>query len=154
MRLYLIRHGEAAPEEVDPNRPLTPKGRRQAERVASFLRPLGISVSAVWHSGKLRAAQTAEILASGVNSTSGVLERKGLGPMDPVDPVREAVEKADGDLMVVGHLPLLEKLASSLVLGSEDRDLATFLEVSAVCLEGGRDPGWRIAWMVSPETLP
>ncbi|MFQ5692779.1 MAG: histidine phosphatase family protein, partial [Nitrospinota bacterium] len=47
MRLYLIRHGEAASAEADAKRPLTPKGREQAERVARFLRPLGLSVSAV-----------------------------------------------------------------------------------------------------------
>jgi len=62
MRLYLVQHGEAKREEEDPSRPLTENGRREVEIVAKFLSEAGIKIDKILHSGKLRAAQTAEIL--------------------------------------------------------------------------------------------
>ncbi len=153
MRLYLVRHGEAAPERVDPERPLTEKGREEAQRVARFIQPLGLRVSAVWHSGRLRAAQTAEILAPAVASAKGVMEHPGLAPMDPVEGVREELLNAGEDLMVVGHMPFLGKLASSLLVGNETREVVTFPEVALLCLEGGEAQGFTIAWMVTPQIL-
>ena len=160
MRLYLVRHGEAVSEEADPARPLSSRGREQAGKVARFLKPLGISVGSVQHSGKLRAAQTAEILAGSIASAEGVRERPGLGPMEPVEPMADEIGEAEADLMIVGHLPFLGRLASRLILGDAGRDIVTFREATTVCLEGepsaGDLPGrgWRIAWTVTPEALP
>ena len=63
MRLYLVQHGQAKSEELDPQRGLTEQGVQDVERLAAFLKPLSLAVQVVWHSGKTRAAQTAEILA-------------------------------------------------------------------------------------------
>ena len=60
MKLYLVQHGEACAEDVDPERPLTAQGRADVERLAAFLQQAGIQVGRVIHSGKLRAEQTAE----------------------------------------------------------------------------------------------
>ncbi len=152
MRIYLVRHGEALPEEQDPRRPLSTKGREQAEVMARFLKAKGISVGAVWHSDKLRAVQTANLLGSSVHSATGVMERKGLAPMDPVVPIADEVAQSSEDRMIIGHLPFLSKLVSLLVMGSEAWDIISFGEVTAVCLEGDPHQGWRIAWMMTPET--
>ena len=64
MRLYLVQHGEALPKQVDPERPLSERGRSDVARVADFLKGAGIRVTRVAHSGKTRARQTAELLAS------------------------------------------------------------------------------------------
>lgn len=153
MRLYLVRHGEATSEQMNPERPLTEKGRREALKVARFIQPLRLRVSAVWHSGKLRARQTAEILATAVASEKGVLERPGLAPMDPIEGVREEIVSAEEDLMVVGHMPFLGKLASALLVGNEGLEVVAFREVSLLCLEGGQEQGFTIAWMVTPQVL-
>lgn len=117
MRVYLVRHGEARPKDVDPERHLTERGAADVEKIASFLKPLGLCVDAVWHSGKARAAQTAEILGRSVESTRGVLTRDGLAPNDPVAPVKEELDAAAEDLMLVGHLPFMARLAAELVTG-------------------------------------
>ena len=63
MRLYLVQHGEALSKDVDPERALSDAGRADAERLARFLAPRRLTLSRVLQSGKLRAQQTAEILA-------------------------------------------------------------------------------------------
>jgi phosphohistidine phosphatase len=63
MRLYLVQHGEAKPEEEDPAHHLTERGFADLQKVADLLRPLKLAVLAIWHSGKPRAVQTAQILA-------------------------------------------------------------------------------------------
>ena len=55
MRAYLVQHGEAHPEEVSPERELTPRGRSDVERVAALLANGGVRVAKVYHSGKTRA---------------------------------------------------------------------------------------------------
>lgn len=67
MRLYLVQHGEAKKEEEDPLRPLSERGREDVQRVAKYVEKLDIKASIIFHSGKLRAKQTAEILAEKLN---------------------------------------------------------------------------------------
>lgn len=154
MRLYLVQHGEAKSKDVDPGRPLTEKGARDVEKVAAFLKPLGLSVGAVRQSGKARAAETAEILARSLAVKEGVVERAGLAPNDPVVPVKEEIARAAGDLMIVGHLPFLGKLAALLVAGAESADVVSFRNGGVVCLERGRGGSWSVLWAVTPEVLP
>jgi phosphohistidine phosphatase len=62
MELYLMQHGEARAKEEDPDRPLTDAGQATVERVAQRAAGLGLRVDAIYHSGILRARQTAEIV--------------------------------------------------------------------------------------------
>ena len=64
MRLYLVQHGEAQPEAVSPERELSAQGRLDVERLADFLGGRGVRAARVYHRGKTRARQTAEILAA------------------------------------------------------------------------------------------
>lgn len=63
MKLYLVQHGEAKRKEEDPSRPLTNKGIKDAEKVAKYISKLEVKAKKIFHSGKLRAKQTAEIYA-------------------------------------------------------------------------------------------
>jgi phosphohistidine phosphatase len=155
MRLYLVQHGEADPEEVDPSRGLSVKGQADVKRVAKFLKPLNLSVKAVRHSGKKRAAQTADILAQSLSSADGVVQHAGLAPMDPVGPIKQEVETdAPRDYMLVGHLPFMGKLASLLTAGSEDADVVAFRNGGVICLERDDTGTWHVRWMVTPDMLP
>lgn len=153
MRLFLVQHGEARPEDVDPQRHLTPKGLGDVTGVAEFLRPLDLRVAAVWHSGKHRARQTAEVLAAAVSPKARAEPREGLAPKDPVAPVRKQIERTSDDLMIVGHQPFLGRLAASLVTGHESREVVGFRYAGVVCLERDEGGDWRVAWMVVPELL-
>lgn len=153
MWVYLVRHGEALPKQVDPERGLSEEGKQDAKKVAAFLKGQAIEVEAVWESGKKRATQTAEIMARALTSKAGVVRQAGMAPMDPVTPIVEKLSSLEGDYMLVGHMPFLSNLASRLVLGMEDPEVVLFREVTVVCLEKGLNGQWTVAWMVTPGLL-
>jgi phosphohistidine phosphatase len=153
MRLYLVQHAESKSEAEDPSRGLTDKGQSDVKKVAAFLKPLGLTVTAVWHSGKTRALQTAEILAQAVSAGHGVIKHDGLAPLDSVQPIQDEISRESEDLMIVGHLPFMGKLASVLAAGSESADAVAFQQGGVVCLERDDKAVWRIHWAVTHEVV-
>jgi phosphohistidine phosphatase len=113
MIVYLVRHGDAVPEEKDPARPLSAKGRAEVEATARKLGDEGARVEEIWHSGKLRAKETAELIARILNVTK-VIEKKGLKPDDPVTPIAELLRKTNKTILIAGHLPFIPKLIAVL----------------------------------------
>ena len=84
MRIYLVQHGEAASKDVDPQRPLTQKGRQDVTKTANFLMASGAHIDMIWHSTKTRAIETAGIFAKALSPCKGTLEKEGLnfdGPL-------------------------------------------------------------------------
>jgi phosphohistidine phosphatase len=151
MCIYLVQHGESKSEEEDPQRHLTDRGIDEVRRVVDFLRPLELVVDAVWHSGKTRAQQTGELLAEVLRAR--LVERAGLGPKDQVTATKQALEQIDGNLMIVGHMPFLGKLAALLVTGSEENEIVEFQFGSVLCMECRDDLNWKVAWMITPALL-
>jgi phosphohistidine phosphatase len=153
MKLYLVRHGQALPERVDPQRSLSEPGEEGVRCVAAFLAPLGLRVGRVLHSGKRRAQQTAELLADAIGAARNIEPVPGLKPMDDVEPFAYAVNGWSEDTMVVGHLPFLEKLLSRLVTGNQDCPAVLFLPGTIACLGSDEDGTWSIMWVIGPELL-
>ena len=154
MKLYLVQHGDAVDKEVDPDRPLSESGMRDVEKISSVLEGAGVQVHTIWHSGKTRARQTAERLAQAVAPDADVEESRGLAPKDNVGPLAEELEKHEGDLAIVGHLPHLCKLASSLLMSDEDADTISFQKGGVVCLERDEAGAWHVDWMIVPRLFP
>ncbi len=154
MKIYLMQHGVALSKEVDAERSLSDQGRNDIERVADFLRTAGIRVTRVAHSGKTRARQSAEILASAVLKSGSPELLDGIDPKDPVMPFAELVSVWDEDSMVVGHLPFMSRAVCLLLTGDEEHASVDFLPGSLVCLEREKDGPWGLAWMVRPELFP
>lgn len=155
MKIYLVQHGKPVPKEEDPGRPLSARGREDVARIANFLKGAAVEVGSVFHSGKTRARQTAEIMTASLQLGSKPIEKKGLSPLDDVGAVAEEINRNGQDLMLVGHLPHLGKLASFLTTGSESSSVVSFQQGGVVCLrsdEGVTD--WAIAWMLVPEIIP
>ncbi len=153
MKLYLIQHGEATSEQVDPRRPLTTQGREDVRQVASLLKTARVKPALIYHSEKLRAKQTAEIIASAMAAPELIKERKGLLPQDAINDLTQEISRSANDLMIVGHLPFLSKLATFLLLGKEEGNLIAFQQGGVVCLKRTEDQRWQVAWMVVPEIL-
>jgi len=163
MKLYLVQHAKAASKQADPQRPLTEEGRRDIQRVIAFIKPLNLCVDYLWHSGKRRAEQTAELLAEVVRINKTQTTHDGLGPNDNVTALRNELvsgqprpsQRGEGqqDIMIVGHLPFLGKLASLLLTGSESADTVAFKNGGIVCLRRSAENQWQIDWMVTPELL-
>ena len=147
--ILLVRHGKAHSEREDPERSLTPEGRREVEAMARFLEPLRLPVTAIRHSTKTRARQTAEILAAALHPGRGVAERAGLSPNDPVDPIAYELRAGGEGLCLVGHLPFMDRLAARLVGASPELGVARFAPASVLALERTETGGWAVAWMVT-----
>jgi len=154
MRLYIVRHGEALPKAIDASRPLSERGRREVQKVAEFLKPLGLHVREIWHSGKTRAAQTAEIIASAIVSDMGLKAVEGMAPDDAVSPFLARIVEAEGDVLLVGHLPFLDKMASALIAGNESVEVFTLPAGGVACMERSADGIWRLVWMIDPNIIP
>ena len=58
--IVLVHHAQAIRSEVDAQRPLSETGRAHAERLAHETAARGVKPDVIWHSGKLRARQTAD----------------------------------------------------------------------------------------------
>ena len=149
MFLYVFRHGDAKPRHEDPQRGLSDRGREEVQAVCAAFSRSKPQVEAIWHSGKTRAAQTAELLGARLHIDERVRSRSGLNPNDPLPPLLESIGSHDGNLVVVGHLPQLGKLVSALLLGAE-QDFLDFPSAGLVCLESSAD-SWSLNWFLTPE---
>ncbi len=150
MELILWRHAEAATGEPDTARPLTERGRRQAERMARFLAPRLPAELRVIVSPARRAQETARALGRSFET----VER--IAPGCAVAEVLDAAgwPGSERPVLLVGHQPTLGEVASKLV---EGRANGWNLGTGAVCWLHGRPPkGAREATVlltIEPEIL-
>jgi phosphohistidine phosphatase len=154
MNLYLVQHAQAKAESEDPERHLSEQGWEAIRMMAGFAaeRP-AVRVAGILHSGKTRARETAETLAEALRPPSGVEAIDALDPMaDPTVWAERVAQRAE-DLMLVGHLPHLSRLASLLVCGNPEKQVVAFQMGGIVCLRTDEEGRWSIGWMVVPDLL-
>jgi phosphohistidine phosphatase len=152
-RLWLVRHAHALDGADDAARPLSPKGRAQVRRLAGFLRASGaFAPEEIWHSGLLRANETAELLVQRLELAVPLREKSGLAPADDPAVIARRLEHGSFSLAVVGHEPHLSALASLLVAGEAEPPVVEMKKCSVLALErtAGR---WIVRWLVSPVLL-
>lgn len=151
LNLYLVQHGEARRKEENPDRPLTEEGRSDVHKVGNFVAGHAeVHPSRIWHSGKTRAKQTAEVLAEYLEPRSGVEAAEGLEPLADPSIWEEKLTWTGEDVMLVGHLPHLSKLASLLLCGDEEAKTVDFQMGGVVCLGRDEEGVWSVHWMVVP----
>jgi phosphohistidine phosphatase len=148
MFLYLVHHGDAVGPEVDARRPLSERGRAAVERLAADAAARGARPAVVWHSGKLRAKQTAEIFWRACNALAEFSATRDLQPEDPPAWIRDRLRHESRDILIAGHYPHLPGLLR--ILGG---DHAAFPQHGVVALESG-DEGetWRELWRLNRPT--
>jgi phosphohistidine phosphatase len=154
MNLYLVQHGAAKSEPEDPHRSLSDGGRRDVERMADFLAPLRLSLDRIEHSEKLRARQTAEVLAARLRPVEGTQEIAGLAPLDDVEQMCVRLQQETKNVMLVGHLPHLSHLTSRLLGLSRNRAVVRFQMAGVVRLDRDEAGKWEVCWVFPPELLP
>jgi phosphohistidine phosphatase len=151
MALYLVQHGKSLPKEQDSEQGLAAEGVTDVERIADVARQYGVGIGVIQHSGKKRAQQTAEIFAAALHPERGVHERRGIDPLDDVTLIAEGLHSGD-DLMLVGHLPFMERLTSYLLTGSAETLIFKFQNGGVVCLDQEPDRHrWFIKWSLMPK---
>jgi len=115
MRVFLVRHGEAAQMSPDGERPLTAAGRDEVARLAAWCAAHGVAPAEIRHSGLLRAAQTAEILAARLSPNTAARKVRGLAPDDDAAPLAAELVHETHAVLLVTHMPLVGELAALLV---------------------------------------
>lgn len=122
MKLYLMQHALAYPAEENTERPLNPTGIGQAKTAARGIKRLGLGFDLIVTSPKRRAHQTAALISEGVRYPySDILTTEAILPDQSPQGLLDLLQKesAENRILVVGHLPHLEKLASTLMQGGE-----------------------------------
>ena len=117
MRLFIVRHAEAALGEPDDLRPLTEAGRDQARRIGRQFADDGVQPDAVLSSPLLRARETAAEIAKAVGVDVEADER--LAPGAEPDDVRAAAAGHGETVVVVGHQPDCARTVAALSGGPE-----------------------------------
>ena len=151
MKLFLIQHAQAKNKEEDPQRPLTDKGKANIKKVAQHVARTVPEIAELWHSEKLRAQQTAQILAEVLKISDKLKEYPGLTPNDNIVPIKERLMEAKENLAIVGHLPFLDKLASILLCHSQEARIISFTMGGIVCLNRDQENNWSVEWMITPD---
>jgi len=153
LKVVLVRHGESTSTIENPQRPLAITGRQHAEHASSWLGGRGYEIEEIVHSTKLRARQTAKIFGCrlGIHSAR-VREREGFKPHDDPAPTAETIEIDRRSIMIVSHLPFLNRLASLLLVGDPDRLQFQFSDAGIVVL-ARVSGGWRIEAVVGHEMV-
>lgn len=146
MHLYLVHHGDAVGPEVDPRRPLSAVGRASVDRLAALAAQRGVRPLVVWHSGKLRAKQTAEAFWRACNALAEFSATKDLQPDDPPQWMRDRLVGETRDVLIAGHFPHLPRLRAQLAGGAEG-DFPAHGIVALVTADEGDT--WREAWRLS-----
>lgn len=145
MKLYLVHHAEAVGPEIDPQRPLSPAGAAHARALAAEAATRGAKPAVVWHSGKVRARQTAEAFWRACNALAELAATRDLQPDDSPEFIRDRVRRETRDLMLVGHYPHLPRLLWLLTSGERE----SFPQHGVVALET-EDEGdtWKELWRI------
>jgi phosphohistidine phosphatase len=147
VQVFLVRHAEAIDETRelrDPSRHLTAHGRVQARNLGDRLRWHDCAPTHIWTSPLVRAVQTAELLAVGLEARVAVEVVTGLGPGESAHAIEAALRElpADACVVLVGHEPAMSGLGALLVGAPELDPLA---KAEAVRIVDGQ-LRWRFGW--------
>lgn len=143
MKLYLVRHGEAEMRAIDAERPLTDKGIEQVQRLAEHFVASSAKPDHIYHSGLVRARQTAEIIAHRLK-VENVRKIAHLDSADSVVPIQNEAEHWREDTVLVGHMPYMAELLLSLTNGQA---LIAFNPATGICLHKQKDERWVVEWV-------
>lgn len=144
MDVFLVRHAEAIDETLelrDPMRHLTAYGRDQAAALGDRLRWHDCTPTHIWTSPLVRAVQTAELLAVGLQTKVAIEVAPRLAPGEDARAIAAALKALAGDVILVGHEPGMSALATLLV----GNDVGVLAKAEAVRIADGK-LRWRCAW--------
>jgi phosphohistidine phosphatase len=146
VHLYRVHHGPAVGPEVDARRPLSASGRAAVERLARAAAARGVRPEVVWHSGKLRARQTAELFWRECNALASFSATKDLQPEDQPLWMRDRLRHEPRDILIAGHFPHLPDLLA-LLLREPDGAPGGFPQHGLVVLSTSDEgDSWQEEW--------
>jgi phosphohistidine phosphatase len=118
VRIYLVRHGDAVPEEdagSDRDRWLSPRGREATRVLGRLLREQAVTPDVVLSSPLPRAVQTAELLAASLDYLGTVVSLRCLEPAAQPRVASSAILAAGAAVIVVSHEPAISAIGAFLL---------------------------------------
>jgi phosphohistidine phosphatase len=118
VRIYLVRHGDAVPEEdagSDRDRWLSSRGREAARVLGRLLREQGVTPDAIVSSPLPRAVQTAELLAQALDYLGPITSRRCFEPSAHPRVASQEIAASGGSVIVVSHEPAVSTLGAFLL---------------------------------------
>jgi len=151
MKLYLVRHGEAAVSDDGGEPTLSEWGKFEVEKTGFKISDRDDHPDIIFHSGKLRAQQTAEIIQAKIDAIVPIKMMEGLKPNDSVAEIAGWANEIKNDIMLVGHLPFMDKLATLLLKDSAKKQSISFGTACVACLERSDSGDWTLLWLFNPQ---
>ncbi|MCY4145477.1 MAG: phosphohistidine phosphatase SixA [Chloroflexi bacterium] len=149
MRLYFVRHGIAEDlTSSDFMRELTPRGERRVKTSAAVMRALGIQPQRIYSSPRLRARQTADIIAQALGMGVELADSVNFG-FDLADARRLSAD-CDAEIMFVGHNPDMSEIVSELTGAAVSMKKGGLARVDAFAAEAGAG---ELVWLVAPKVF-
>ena len=134
---------------MNPMRPLSDRGRVEVDMLAQQAAERGAKPDLIWHSGKLRARQTAEVYWKRCNPFAAFSATRGLQPTDPTNWIVDSIAGETKHILLAGHFPHLPRLLGRLMTGRPDADPVAFPLNGIVALESV-DGIWLERWRLKP----
>ncbi len=161
-RLYILRHGKSdwnSSHEADHDRPLAPRGERDARRLGLFLAGLGQIPQGVLSSSARRARDTVKLAAEAGHWQSPVKVDEGLYSASWNTVLEEIQGQDDGlsSLLFAGHQPTVSALVQTLMGGGHVRmptAALARLDFDASCWRQLTPGTGHLEWLVIPKVLP
>jgi phosphohistidine phosphatase len=149
MKLYLMRHGEAAQTSQSSEQVLTPGGRACIENLAKQLQGKNLYLAQVFHSGKLRAQQTAEIICHELcpDVTPRILDK--IKPDDNPVAILPVINSWNEDSLITSHLPFIPNLVTLLTTTNSHLNSINYEPGTFICLKKNNNV-WEIKWVEAP----
>lgn len=156
-RLLLMRHGHSPDVETlrDHDRPLSPKGHVQAERIAQFLNQYAWNIDLALVSTATRTSQTWSTLQQKLNQSSILMHQEsrfylsGLGALQTV-----LAQQESQTILALGHnngwSSAIERLCGhNIVL--QTAELVVLKHASSTWLEAIHSDQWTLSHHLSPQ---
>jgi phosphohistidine phosphatase len=156
MLLDLLRHADAGDPEAwnrpDAERPLSDKGRKQAKRLGDYLASTGFRADAIITSPKVRAAETAQLVAEKIDGTVSDDERLASSlDLDVIEAILHDAGDPD-EALLVGHDPDFSELLSVLCAAAG----VTMRKGAFARIEADRPlrpGGGTLRWLIPPDAV-
>lgn len=155
MEIYLMQHGEALPEEADPQRGLSENGKEQALAAGTALARLGVELGRIVSSPKKRAHETAEAVARALAfSPKEIVTTKALEPLTHPEETIGELRAMGGDtsILLAGHLPSLAEVAAYL-MDCQRRIAFRMGGIGCIEVERWERGGGKLLWYMTPEQV-
>lgn len=150
MKLYFMRHGKAADASLyadDFDRPLTDKGAKRVRRMSQWLARMGVNPTAIYASPRVRAQQTAIILAEALGKS--VITREEVNFDFSLAHVQAMVQgfSLDAELVFVGHNPSMSEVVKQVTGACVNMEVGSVVcaQVMPHAVQNG-ELAWYLTW--------